>query len=1247
MTDANEVKWTLWVFAGPGAFSDKVKVGQLLPLADVVDELPAGVARLAETVGAPTLLQQLTGEWPAQRLALGLAVDDVPRAERDLCRFLAWAEAQTPKGSKRALIVLGDLLQAIGEEPKAVVAGVYRPNFPTTILVRKKNDTNWNETFTKTTKTDAGSTNDADNPWYRLSADSNNWQAFSALTDLLADDKFINFSDSTSVWYLKSTSGNWFSKGTSTQAGTFTASTTDTSNYTITRSGNGQYSITVKSGRSLDDAGLPQIDLATRRIDALLTALEGRQVDLLASGRDLAQLAALRRLASRKTVLLATRESHPSAAQPLLALLGALRSEVDLVPEQLAEQTGLVALRCSGAEQLLGALDEFASQALAGSDSPAMRCFTAAWDSGNGGDLARLIKQLERIDSNQANKIESYAAAMIIGPVTGKAASLGIELGARGLQLGASSDWTRLLENASAYANADMMRCTLQDLQALTTSARWARRPASTGPAQAGCVLEYAGPARANADATPTRDFERFLRCELGQCDARHVALVIRGKWAPAYPGSVMFDTGAFLPIATLTRCLRDALSRRGSGPLALIIFEDAELLRVENAYELREVAYVLLTAVAGSQALSSQWLTKQMLDVIARCEQRAARALDKSTTGSIAPIVQTWRRDVAVRLAKLLVAPGPNDTGPVALQGIDLRHINAMCRLFDRLCHRMLDNLDDASVLTAARAGDGADSLIEWINRVQMQGFYPQLQQASPIACDLHNHLGDLYNWISQLAVAVREVGAPLWIAPNFTEDRDPAGYCSRLRISVGPHQPKDYRTLSFHQDVSLHALLTATRLLGNGDARERWGLISMGLAYGSNSQRHKQLERLIQEPNAAHYFSTLGTPPLLSLSIDKDQSGTGYELRMKSSESQAALIRRRSVVDLTVAERSLEGLAYVMSRSMASRAGFEYLEGLGASLSEDVVNKLRSQLERERGRMLKTGRCREAHLALELPRELMRYPWELMQLPASVSGGRLEMLAERFAVGRQMWTDRDVRRKARHDGIRMLIVADPNTPLGGELPAARKEGIRIQQVCAQTSQDLDGAFEFVCDASISETLTRTVLRQRLRSGNYDVLHFAGHGKFDEQQPDHSGWALSDGLLTVTELSNTLASCEAPPWLIYANACSVGMISAAPPRQYHGDVHGMADACIRAGVSAYVAPLWSIHDESALLLASEFYRRLLLERSTIGVALQHARLQVRKTWEALRGDAGLGDISWAGMVLFGNPGVRLMDGAS
>ncbi|MCX4242704.1 CHAT domain-containing protein [Paraliomyxa miuraensis] len=999
----------------------------------------------------------------------------------------------------------------------------------------------------------------------------------------------------------------------------------------------------------LDDVGPADVDPTTRRIDALVSALDGHQVDLLVSDdRDLLQLAALRRLAPRTAVLMGARRSLGGSGLPLTVLLEALRRQADLGSEPLAakaiEAAGhsadLVGLRSSGAPALLAALDDFASLVPA-DDSPVRRGFGEAWNQSRGGDLATLTTKLKTIDDDRATTVEACAAATVIAPSPGEG-QLGIGLDGPGMHLGSDSAWTRLVDAIGGSSDVAVARRTLEDMRTLTASTRRAQRLERMAPARAGLVLEYPDPAR-DGDVEPARDFARFSRQFLECHDARHVTLVIRGKWDARRPGSVTLSDGASLPVVALARCLRGALGHRHRGPLAQLVFDDPELLRVENAYELRDVAYVLMATVPEAQPVTTQWLTQRVDEAVGRCEQRAADALE-TTTNSIPALEQVWRRDVAVRLAKYVALPEPDEAPAVALQAIDLRHLGGLCRLLDRLCHRMYDALDDELVLAATRAAEGAPSLLEWINRVQVEGFMPFFRQGKGTATtrDLHDDWGQLYNWISGSEDACAESGAPLWIAPSFTTDRSPSGPGSRLRISVAPRLPRDYRSLSFNQDVALHALLTAARLLRGPDSQPYWRLISMGLAYGPSQPRHEQLERLVHEPGAAHYFVPLGAPPSMSLSIEQDQDG--YELRLTSSESRATLIAQRSFANLEHVRDSLEGLGYVMSGSMASGQGFEYVEGLGAGLAEDVLGRLRGELERQREILLGTGRCREAHLALQLPRELMPLPWELMQLPIHASGSGLEMLAERFAVGRQMWTDGGAPAVKRDPKvIRVLVVADPITNQGSELPGARMEGREVQQLCERLTEELRRVVAIECDVSIQETLTRTVLRQRLRSGRYDVLHFAGHGKFANTL-DQSGWLLSDGWLTGRELSSTLSSCGAPPWLVYANACSAGLIDDAAPSQYHGNVHGMAEACIRAGVGAYVAPLWRIHDDSARLLANEFYRLLLLEDRTIGIALQRARMRVRKIWAVRRGDAGLGDISWAGMVLFGNPGARLRE---
>ncbi|MCA9697400.1 MAG: CHAT domain-containing protein, partial [Myxococcales bacterium] len=734
---------------------------------------------------------------------------------------------------------------------------------------------------------------------------------------------------------------------------------------------------------------------------------------------------------------------------------------------------------------------------------------------------------------SKATKIAASAGAVVIAaPVDND--DLGVSLDDPGLQLGATSPWSLLLEDTEA----ETLRSTLEDLQ---TSSRTSEQRPTTRAAH---VIEYTGPRDITTD--PAQDLLDFLQRELDGCDARHVALVVRGTWTPESSGSVSFASGSPLAVVELARELGQALDRRGHGPLALLIFDDPKLLRVENAYELRDVAHVLATGDDTQSIPASETLQGWMNDLIQDCERDAAEALDKPESEPIAPYLQKWRRDVAVRLMPRLGRQGSALT-ETFLHGLILASVGALCRLFDHLADKSYGLLNDRCVGPATRAGEDAPSLIEWINWVQTRGYKPYYD-ADTMSSDsrtIHNDWGDLYNWITSINDASSQTGLPLWT--EFVNDRNPQGYSSRLLVSIAAKQPEDYRALSFHQDVSLQALLAATRVLAKDQStpqvRPHWPLISMGLAYGPLSLRQAQLDALIGEPKAAQYFTSLGPPPLMSLTIEKSPSRAGYELSLESSESQAALIRC-GVETLDTADQSLRRLGDVMARKMVSRTGFDYLRELGVQLSKDALASLSEKMDAARQQILDTGRSREAHLALQLDAELMGFPWELMQVSTSKPDADTEMLAERYAVGRQMWTDSDRSRQLCREQIKVLIIAAPTTNAGAALPSAVEEGKQVERMLGELNAELKltttDAGLFSSEAYIDQELTSTKLRELLR-GDFDVLHFAGHGLFDSARPEHSGWILSVGLFSAKNMGEALQETQAagkkPPWLIYANA--------------------------------------------------------------------------------------------------------------
>jgi CHAT domain-containing protein len=184
-----------------------------------------------------------------------------------------------------------------------------------------------------------------------------------------------------------------------------------------------------------------------------------------------------------------------------------------------------------------------------------------------------------------------------------------------------------------------------------------------------------------------------------------------------------------------------------------------------------------------------------------------------------------------------------------------------------------------------------------------------------------------------------------------------------------------------------------------------------------------------------------------------------------------------------------------------------------------------------------------------------------------------------------------------------------------------------------------------------IDQPVTVEEFRALLRSRKYDIVHFAGHGRYDAVNPDRSCWMFTDGPLYAFELQQTLANAEVLPWLIYGSACE-GARDGGPPRAYHDGVYGMAGAALSQGVAAYVGPLWKISDVDAKNMAAAFYEALLIRRTSLGEALALARRSVREGEPDLdelvtRSAQGIGSgqepvtprsVGWAGMVLYGDP---------
>src|SRR5690606_16984946 len=161
----------------------------------------------------------------------------------------------------------------------------------------------------------------------------------------------------------------------------------------------------------------------------------------------------------------------------------------------------------------------------------------------------------------------------------------------------------------------------------------------------------------------------------------------------------------------------------------------------------------------------------------------------------------------------------------------------------------------------------------------------------------------------------------------------------------------------------------------------------------------------------------------------------------------------------------------------------------------------------------------------------------------------------------------------------------------------------------------------------------TRPALLSAFGSGEYDVIHYAGHAFFNERNPGQSGLIChNEEIVTGTELT----ALSRLPALVFFNACEAGRVrgrarstskeAAAAREEYLADSIGAAEAFMRGGLANFLGTYWPVGDEAAEKFAFLFYQKI-LAGATIGDAILAGRQEVRK----------IGSRDWANYLFYGN----------
>lgn len=247
----------------------------------------------------------------------------------------------------------------------------------------------------------------------------------------------------------------------------------------------------------------------------------------------------------------------------------------------------------------------------------------------------------------------------------------------------------------------------------------------------------------------------------------------------------------------------------------------------------------------------------------------------------------------------------------------------------------------------------------------------------------------------------------------------------------------------------------------------------------------------------------------------------------------------------------------------------------------------------------------------------ELNGMPWEYLY---NASLNRFLSLSERTPLVRYLELPERIKPLAVEAPIRVLVAI--SSPSNYPKLDVEREWSQLQDAL----QPLIGSGLVIMERLTNPRLS--VLRAKLRSGEYHMLHFIGHGGFDTGS-DEGALVFCDqegkGRIVGAQRFGTILHDHQSLRLVILNACEGSRTSEKDP------FAGTAQTLVQQGVPAVIAMQFEITDPAAITFAKEFYT-VVAGGHPVDAALAQARLAIF---------ADENDIEWGTPVLY----MRAQDG--
>ncbi|HET7799276.1 MAG TPA: CHAT domain-containing protein [Humibacillus xanthopallidus] len=317
---------------------------------------------------------------------------------------------------------------------------------------------------------------------------------------------------------------------------------------------------------------------------------------------------------------------------------------------------------------------------------------------------------------------------------------------------------------------------------------------------------------------------------------------------------------------------------------------------------------------------------------------------------------------------------------------------------------------------------------------------------------------------------------------------------------------------------------------------------------------------------------------------------------------------------VDALLATRpQLESV--VLASSVSARrilpAAEVSVQSTGATLFDAIfVGEVAATYRSSRAVAADRGRGLQVRLRLGAP-GLAALPWEMLYDRDSQA-----YLCRQEPLVRQVTGEHTLDALAIKPPLQVLAVV--SSPRGLEPLDVAAEREHLEEALDKHVRSGRVRLEWVENATWAE------LHDRLLQRPWHVLHFVGHGSFDDAA-DEGVIALvgADGradFVTASSLADLLHEASPTPRLVVLNSCESGASSSDDP------FSGTAAALARSGIQSVAAMQFTISDGAALAFARGFYTALANGR-TIDEAMRSGRIGIL--------GLGRGTLEWVTPVLY------------